>query len=115
MEENYNIRSFKIEAVASVVEVVRLCDNKDIFDFCSFVMGEDVNTTNIHIYRDEIIKIINTDYPDMIRTLFIPDGYCLKKIEMDKLIHFYKTKYGDEILVRKYNKENSKKLIKRNN
>ena len=120
--KEYKEKYFKTEVVASFVEVCFFggFDYKEIFEMASFIMGEEVNMSNIMKYRSLIMFELNKLYPDLKRNLFMNNDDILSEKEINKYKEKYLKKYGMYMLVRTrpkvYSDNNIKKYtLKRKN
>ncbi len=109
---------FKTDIVASFVEVCYLggFEYEKIFEFASFVVGEEVNMSNISYYRNTIMNILKEQYPFLKRNLYLENGESLNEDYIKNYKKWYRDNYGKYMLVKSVKKEYVKqlKLNKRN-
>jgi len=84
----------------------------DIFDFCSFILGEEVSYENIINKRANIMELLNNQYPNMKRTLFLSNDDVINNELVRSIIDDYKKEYGDEIIIKSSKKDTIKSLNK---
>jgi len=123
-------REFDIKVVASFVEnrVLVVMDknytaNKrkkvmdkftnDLFDFCSFITGENINFANLSLYYFTIKNLLVEQYPNMNdRLLYDNDSEFTSEKQIINGIMKYKELYGDTIKIKSLKKEMVKSLKK---
>lgn len=121
-------REFDINIVASFVEnkVLVVLDknytaNKrkkvmdrftdDLFEFCSFITGENINFSNISLNAYTIKNLLTEQYPNMkYRLINVDDSRLLTDKEIASVIMKYKEQYGDTIKIKSIKKEMVKSL-----
>lgn len=110
-------KRFSIEAIASVVEVCYLTEKENIYEvyeLCSFLLGENVDPGNIREKRDEIMSYLIMQYPTLKRTIFLANGCRLSRNKINEKVEEYKEKYGNslEIVSTKYDSIKTLKNIR---
>lgn len=86
---------------------------KDLFDFCSFIIGETIDFSNINIYAFEIRKKLSEQYPNMnYKILYFDESHLLTDSEIILALNKYRELYGDKIIIKSQNKEMIKTLTK---
>jgi len=123
-------KEFDIKVVASFVEnrVLVVMDknytaNKrkkvmdkftnDLFDFCSFITGENINFANLSLYYFTIKNLLVEQYPNMNdRLLYDNDSEFTSEKQIINGIMKYKELYGDTIKIKSLKKEMVKSLKK---
>ena len=86
---------------------------EDLFDFCSFITGENINYTNLSLYAPTIKRLLIEQYPNMNNKIINTDGYrILSEKEINESILKYKELYGDKIVIRSLKKGLFKTLRK---
>lgn len=105
-------KEFRIEQVASVIEVCYLTEPNDVYEFCTFIMGEDINPGNIKEKSKEINRLIKEQYPNMKRTLFLQDGDCISQRRIDEIVSEYRKVYGEIINIKSQSFEEVKSYRK---
>ena len=120
-------KKFKIETVASIVENKVLIDSNniedneyyviynkfldDIFDLCSFIIGEKIDYYNFEQMVHTIKSLIYMQYPDMENFITNQyDFYVMGKNEIKETIKRYKFKYGNYITIKPLKKVMVKSL-----
>ena len=93
---------FKTEVVASFVEVCYFggFDYNEVFELASFITGEDINMSHIWNYRNIIMDELKKDYPELERHVFAANGDWLNKRDMNYYLNYYKSTYGDYMLIK---------------
>lgn len=106
-------RVFKTEVVASFVEVCYFggFDYYEIFEFASFITGEDINAMNISKYRNIILNVLKEEYPELERHIFLCTGEVVNSDDLTNYLQMYKEKYGDYMKVKSIKKETVPQLI----
>lgn len=105
-------RYFKTEIIASFIEVCYFggFNYEEIFDFASFITGENVDSHNIVYFRNTIMEILNEQYPELKRDLYLRNGDYVSEKEVNKYINSYKSKYGNYMLIKSIKKQSIKRL-----
>ena len=108
-------KDFRVEQVASVIEVCYLTEPNDVYEFCTFLMGEDINPGNVKENSKELNRLIKEQYPTMKRTLFLQDGDCISERRINEIVTKYRKTYGEIIKIKSKSLEEIKtyKKIKR--
>ena len=110
-EQNYLSKRYDIDIVASAVELCYLTKEPEkVWEFCSFMLGEQVHPENMREKKDEIMKLINDVYPDMKKTLDLSNGSSLTEKEIEEKVNEYKKKYGESLVMFSRQIEEVKKL-----
>jgi len=108
-------REFDIEVIASLVEVCSLTDTKDILDFCSFLIGKDINSIQeLSELSECILYILKGQYPDLKRSIFLANGDILSDEGVKYIIDKYKSKYGEKIKIKGFNNSRNRILELKN-
>ena len=112
IETNYVERYFKTEVVASFVEVCYFGGFKyeEIFEFASFITGENINMSNIALYRNIIMDELEKQYPELERRIYLHEGDCLDEDIVNEFKDNYIKKYGKHMKIRSIKKYTIKKL-----
>ena len=128
MESKNLEREFDIKLIASFVEnKVLVVFNKnytankrkkimekfenDLFDFCSFITGENIDFSNLSLYVPIIKKLLVEQYPNMqYRQLSVDECKTLSDKEINNAIIKYKLLYGDTVKIKSLKKEMVKSL-----
>jgi len=123
-------REFDIKVVASFVEnkVLVVIDKNytatkrkkimdkftaDLFDFCSFITGENIDFSNLSLYSHIIKNLLVEQYPNMNnRLLHEYDSEFASEKQIINGIMKYKKLYGDTIRIKSLKKEMVKSLKK---
>ena len=103
-------KKFRVEQVASVIEVCYLTEPSDVYEFCTFIMGEDINPGNIYEKSNEITNLIKEQYPRMKRTLFLANGDSIPPKRVKQIVAKYQDKFGEYIKIKSKDKEVIKTL-----
>lgn len=83
----------------------------DLFEFCSFISGENINFSNISLYAYTIKNLLTEQYPNMkYRLINVDDSRLLTDKEIASVIMKYKEQYGDTIKIKSIKKEMVKSL-----
>lgn len=93
-------KEFRVEQVASVIEVCYLTEPNDVYEFCTFLMGEDINPGNISEKSSELNKLIKEQYPTMERTLFLSNGDRISQGKINEIVTKYRQTYGEIIKIK---------------
>ena len=127
MKNEYIEKDFDVAIIASIIEnkVLVILDSnlsanrrkrimkkfeKDLFDFCSFITGENIDFSNLDRFISIIKKLIIEQYPNMEYKLY-SDVY--EKFTDDDIINAiskYRNKYGDFIKIKSIKKYKTKTL-----
>lgn len=123
-------KEFDIKVVASFVEnrvLVAIDKNytankrkkvmdkftNDLFDFCSFITGENIDFSNLSLYSNTIRNILVEQYPNMkYKMLYDDDSELMGEKQIINGIMKYKEIYGDTIKIKSIKKEMVKSLKK---
>ena len=107
-------KEFRVEQVASVIEVCYLTEPNDVYEFCTFLMGEDINPGNVKEKSTELNRLIKEQYPTMKRTLFLQDGDRISQRRIDEIVKKYREEYGEIINIKSksYEEIKSKRKFK---
>ena len=123
-------KEFDIKVVASFVENKVLVileknytENKrkkvmdkfehDLFEFCSFITGENIDFSNLSLYAPTIKNILTEQYPNMkYRVMCVDECRLASDKEIASAIMKYKEAYGDTIRIKSIKKEMTKSLKK---
>jgi len=85
----------------------------DLFDFCSFISGENIDFSNLSLYAPTIKKLLVEQYPNMqYKLLCVDECRTLSDKEIREGIMKYKDLYGDKIIIKSIKKEMVKSLKK---
>ena len=111
-ETSYVERYFKTIVVASFVEVCYLggFDYDEIFEFASFITGENITMSNLAVYRNVIMDELQKQYPELERRIYLHDGDSLDEDIVNEFKDNYVKKYGKHMKIQSMKKYTIKKL-----
>lgn len=98
--EKIKEKEFRVEQVASVIEVCYLTEPNDVYEFCTFLIGKDINPGNVSDYSEELNRLIKEQYPTMERTLFLSNGDRISQKKINEIVSEYRKKYGEIIKIK---------------
>ena len=85
----------------------------DLFEFCSFITGENISFSNLYLYTQTIKNLLTEQYPNMKENLInIDESRTLTDKEIATVILKYKKLYGDTVKIKSIKKEIVKTLKK---